>query len=86
MQVSKIEHTCGMLTFPITFLIGDLLSEYFGTQVTRKTVYMGLWMSMLVFCVMNLAQELPHLKKPYNGMMPSIVLFILLKLQLKPLT
>ena len=25
-----IEHTCGMLTFPVTFLLTDLVNEYYG--------------------------------------------------------
>ena len=24
-----VEHTCGMLTFPITFLLGDIINEYY---------------------------------------------------------
>lgn len=27
--VSSVEHTCGMLTFPITFLLGDIINEYY---------------------------------------------------------
>jgi uncharacterized PurR-regulated membrane protein YhhQ (DUF165 family) len=28
-----VEHTCGMLTFPVTFLLGDLINEYYGTRI-----------------------------------------------------
>ena len=62
-----IEHTCGMLTFPITFLLGDIINEYYGPKATKTTVYIGLIMSILVFGVMNLAQALPYLDKPFNG-------------------
>jgi len=61
-----VEHTCGMLTFPITFLLGDVINEYYGAKATRHTVYIGLAMSVLVFGVMNLAQALPYLDKPFN--------------------
>ena len=27
-----VEHTCGMLTFPVTFLLGDLINEYYGEK------------------------------------------------------
>lgn len=64
---STVEHTCGMLTFPITFLLGDIINEYYGAKATRRTVYIGLAMSVLVFGVMNLAQALPYLNKPFNG-------------------
>eukprot|EP01035_Chromulina_nebulosa_P034405 gene34405-46160_t len=62
----SVEHTCGMLTFPITFLLGDIINEYYGAKATKTTVYIGLAMSILVFGVMNLAQALPYLDKPFN--------------------
>lgn len=64
---TSIEHTCGMLTFPITFLLGDVINEYYGAKATKQTVYIGLAMSVLVFIVMNLAQALPYLQRPFNG-------------------
>jgi len=63
---SSVEHTCGMLTFPITFLLGDLINEYYGAKATKNCVYIGLVMSILVFIVMNVAQVLPYLNKPFN--------------------
>jgi len=63
---NSIEHTCGMLTFPITFLLGDTINEYYGAKATRQTVYIGLAMSILVFAVINLAQVMPYLDKPFN--------------------
>jgi hypothetical protein len=65
--LKSIEHTCGMITFPITFLLGDIINEYYGPRATRQTVYLGLVMSILVFIVMNIAQALPYLNKPFNG-------------------
>ena len=61
-----IEHTCGMLTFPITFLLGDIINEYYGPKAAKNTVYIGLAMSILVFIVMNIAQAMPYLDKPFN--------------------
>lgn len=61
-----IEHTCGMLTFPITFLLGDIINEYYGPKAAKNTVYIGLAMSILVFLVMNAAQAMPYLDKPFN--------------------
>lgn len=63
----SIEHTCGMITFPVTFLLGDVINEYYGARATKQTVYIGLIMSILVFIVMNIAQVLPFLDKPFNG-------------------
>jgi uncharacterized integral membrane protein (TIGR00697 family) len=61
-----IEHTCGMLTFPVTFLLGDIINEYYGPKAAKNTVYIGLAMSILVFTVMNVAQAMPYLDKPFN--------------------
>jgi hypothetical protein len=61
-----VEHTCGMLTFPVTFLLGDIINEYYGAKATRTTVYIGLAMSIFVFGMMNIAQALPYLDKPFN--------------------
>ena len=61
-----VEHTCGMLTFPITFLLGDIINEYFGAAATKNTVYLGLVMSILVFIIVNIAQSLPYLNKGFN--------------------
>lgn len=47
--------------------IGDIINEYYGAKATKTTVYIGLAMSILVFGVMNLAQALPFLDKPFNG-------------------
>jgi len=61
-----VQHTCGMLTFPITFIIGDVINEYFGEKAAKRTVYIGFTMSVLAFCVINFAQGLPNLNAPYN--------------------
>jgi len=55
-----------MLTFPITFVLGDTINEYYGPKAAKNTVYIGLAMSMFVFLIMNLAQAMPFLDRPYN--------------------
>lgn len=69
--VTSIEHSCGMLTFPITFLLGDIINEYYGSQAAKLSTYIGLWMSLLVFVIINIAQSLPYLHKPYNITPPA---------------
>ncbi len=65
-SAEAVEHTCGMLTFPVTFLLTDLINEYFGKKGARRITYIGLVMALLVFGVMNLAQAMPYLDAPYN--------------------
>lgn len=62
----NVEHTCGMLTFPVTFLLTDLVNEYFGPRAARRLVWLGLAMGMLVFGVVNASLAMPHLQASYN--------------------
>lgn len=61
-----IEHTCGMLTFPITFLLTDLINEYYGARAARRLTYLGLAAAVFVFVIMNIAQAMPYLDAPFN--------------------
>ncbi len=61
-----IEHTCGMLTFPITFLLTDLVNEYYGARAARRLTFMGLAAATFVFLVINIAQAMPYLDAPFN--------------------
>lgn len=65
-KVGPVEHTCGMLTFPVTFLLTDLLNEYYGKRGARRVTYLALAMGVYVFIVINVAQYMPYLPAPYN--------------------
>jgi len=43
-----------------------MVLNYQGAKATRRTVYLGLVMSILVFVIINVAQVLPYLDKPFN--------------------
>ncbi len=64
--ITNIVHTCGMLTFPVTFLITDLVNEYYGKRAARRIAYVGVAMNLMVFAVINIAQYIPRLDAPYN--------------------
>jgi queuosine precursor transporter len=61
-----VQHTCGMLTFPITFLITDLLNEYYGKKAARRVAIVSFVMAMVVFVVINVAQAMPAWNVPFN--------------------
>jgi uncharacterized integral membrane protein (TIGR00697 family) len=61
-----VQHTCGMLTFPITFLLTDLVNEYYGQRAARRMVWMGLAMGFGVFVVVNIALAMPAWDVPFN--------------------
>lgn len=64
--IDAVEHTCGMLTFPVTFLLTDLINEYYGAKGARRVTYIGLFMAAFVFVVINVAQAMPYLDAPFN--------------------
>lgn len=61
-----IEHTCGMITFPVTFLLTDLVNEHYGPRAARRLTYIGFAAATYVFIILNIAQALPYLDAPYN--------------------
>jgi uncharacterized integral membrane protein (TIGR00697 family) len=65
-KLGAVEHTCGMLTFPVTFLLTDLLNEYYGKRGARRVTWLGLAMGLYVFIVLNVAQAMPYLPADFN--------------------
>lgn len=54
-----IEHSVGMFAFPVTFLLTDLLNEYFGARGARRVTYIGLAMSALAVVLLRAAIAAP---------------------------
>jgi len=63
---TTIEHTAGMLTFPITFLITDWLNDYYGKRAARRAVLVSFTMALLAFLVIQAARALPYWTAPFN--------------------
>jgi uncharacterized integral membrane protein (TIGR00697 family) len=64
--IQAVEHSCGMLTFPLTFLLTDLLNEYYGRRAARRVAYISLVMALFAFGVINVAKWMPYLDQPFN--------------------
>lgn len=54
-----VTHSCGMLSFPITFLLTDLINEYYGKKGARRITYLGLAMAGLAFTLIYAARKMP---------------------------
>jgi len=52
------ELSCGVLTYPLTFLITDLIAEFYGKERARFTVKLGIALSIMVVGIMHLATSL----------------------------
>lgn len=57
-----IEHTAGMLPFPVTFLLTDLLNEYYGKKAARRVTWIAFAMAVLAFVMIWAARSLPTLE------------------------
>jgi len=64
--IDAIQHTCGMLPFPITFLLTDLINEFYGKRAARRVVWIGFAAGGFVFIVMNVALAMPHWQVAFN--------------------
>lgn len=49
----------GILTYPLTFLLSDLVAEIFGSQKARAMVYTGMACSLLSLGIVQVALSLP---------------------------
>lgn len=50
--------SCGVLPYPLTFLITDILSEFYGRKKTSLVVFTGLIVSILIIGLLSLANHL----------------------------
>ena len=57
-----IEHTMGMLPFPITFLLTDLVNEYFGRRAARRMAYLSFSMAALTWFLIYVSRLFPTLE------------------------
>lgn len=51
--------SAGMLAFPLTFLLTDVVNEFYGAQATRRLTFVGLGAAVFAFAVINVALVLP---------------------------
>jgi uncharacterized integral membrane protein (TIGR00697 family) len=61
--IPGIDHTLifsvGQLSFPLTFVLTDILNEFYGRRVTRKVTYLAFWMVGLAVVVIFVAGRMP---------------------------
>lgn len=51
--------TVGMVPFPVTFLLTDLLNEFYGAKAARLVTMVGLGMATLAFVLIYVAAAIP---------------------------
>ena len=58
-RVAGLDFSVGMIPFPLTFLLTDIVNEFYGTEGARRLTYVGLVTALFVFAVINIAIALP---------------------------
>ena len=51
--------SAGIIPFPVTFILTDLLNEFYGPAAARFVTMLGFMMSILVYVLLTLGQTLP---------------------------
>src|ERR1700722_16630688 len=49
----------GLIIYPLTFLLSDLVTEIFGARRAKLMVYIALGMNLLSFCMIQIGLMLP---------------------------
>jgi queuosine precursor transporter len=58
-RVGSVDLSVGMLAFPLTFVLTDVINEFYGTVGARRITYVGLGTAVFAFLVINVALALP---------------------------
>lgn len=58
-RIGGLDLSVGMIPFPLTFVLTDVINEFYGQEGARRITFVGLGMAVFVFAVINLALMLP---------------------------
>lgn len=59
-RVAGRDLSVGMLAFPLTFVLTDVVNEFFGEKGARRMTFVGLGAALFAFAVINVALVLPE--------------------------
>jgi uncharacterized integral membrane protein (TIGR00697 family) len=58
-RIGGFDLSVGMIPFPLTFLLTDIVNEFYGKQGARRLTFVGLGAAIFVFSILKLADALP---------------------------
>jgi uncharacterized integral membrane protein (TIGR00697 family) len=58
-RVGSVDLSVGMIPFPLTFVLTDVVNEFYGKDGARRVTFVGLGMAVFVFSIIQLAIHLP---------------------------
>jgi uncharacterized integral membrane protein (TIGR00697 family) len=45
----------GIIPFPVTFLLTDIVNDFYGQKGARSLTFLGFWMAVLAYCILQLS-------------------------------
>lgn len=45
----------GIIPFPVTFLLTDIVNDFYGRTGARSLTFVGFWMAVLAYCILQLS-------------------------------
>ena len=64
-QLGRIDFSVGILAFPITFLVTDIIGEVLGKKKARQVVFIGLMSMLFVMLLTFISIQLPTAPRSY---------------------
>lgn len=58
-DIAGVQLDAGVIVFPISYIIGDILAEVYGFKIARKTIFMGFIANLIVVVFVFLGSLLP---------------------------
>ena len=58
-RLGSVDLSVGMLAFPLTFVLTDVLNEFYGPSGARRVTFLGLGAAIFAFTVIQVAIALP---------------------------
>jgi uncharacterized integral membrane protein (TIGR00697 family) len=63
----------GAITYPFTFLLSDLVTEFFGANKAKRMVYITLGMNILAFGILQVALSIPAHSSEQNSAFQAVL-------------
>jgi queuosine precursor transporter len=58
-HVDVIKYSAGIIPFPVTFLLTDMINEFYGPKGARKVTFIGLLAALFVFSALAVIRMVP---------------------------
>lgn len=72
LKIDFIMLPCSILTFPMLFIVNDILSEIYGFKMTKNVIYLGFILNIVVVVLYSIAIMLPS-NSPTAGAFSTIL-------------